>query len=394
MNWNIYNATYATSEMILPDYEFFVCEDKFFMDSKTVDFSINLHGRTVLPSFVNSYDNLFATYLPYTGKKKVYRNWLEWDNELKTSDLFKERLLLDREDLYFLGAYKNIISGVGFVVDHIPKFVFEDLIDNLDIEILSDFGITHSPCSYSLNWGKGIRAEFEYAKKNHLPFLIRVGEGFDKESKNSVKKLYEMGVLSENTVLIAGISIDEEDIQLIKNSNSKIVWCPEINEILFGKTIPIQKILQQGISVCLGSGSSMQGSKNILSTIQVASKYIEDKSNILKMLIDNPIHVFGLKKKGKIEESYYSDFIILNEISPKSFEFITKLDLNKILLVVQRGVPLYASQEFKEIFELMQIEYDKVFVGKEERFIKKGFTNKIKEIFLKLGKEIQFPFFN
>lgn len=393
MKWSIYNSTLVTSENITFDFEFGISENHFSFNLNNVDFSINLHGRVVLPAFINSFDNLLATYLPYKGGKKVYYNWLEWDNELKTSELFKERMLLDREELYFLGAYKNVFSGVDFVVDHIPKFVFEDLISFLDVDLLMEFGIAHSPVTYSLNWGKGIKFEFNYAKTNHLPFIIRVGEGYDRESKHSIKKLYEMGALSENTVLICGVSMDEEDINLIKSQNSKIVWCPEINEILFGKTIPIRNILANDITVCLGSGSTMQGSKNLLSTIQTSFKYISDGKIILQMILDNPRNAFNLKKKGNIKDSYWADFIVLNEISPKNYDFIKTLDNQEIILLVHKGYPLYGSEQFLELFKILQIECEKIIVAKKERYVKKGFTNKMKEIFLKLGKEIEFPFF-
>ncbi len=393
MKWKIYNSTLITSESIISDFEFGVLENFFTFYLNNVDFSINLHGRVVLPNFINCFDNLLASYLPYKGKKKVYYNWLEWDNEVKTSDLFKERMLLDREDLYFLGAYRNLFSGVDFIVDHIPKFVFEDILPFIDVDLLTDFGIAHSPVSYSLNWGKGIKVEFDYAKRNHLPFIIRVGEGYDKESKQSIKKLYDMGALSENTVLICGVAMDEVDIELIESNNSKIVWCPEINEILFGKTIPIQKILDREITVCLGTGSSMQGSKNLFSTIQTSLKYVPDAKMILKMIVDNPVSAFQLKKKGKIQDSYFADFIVVDEISPKSYDFIKRLELQKIILLVHKGLPLYANEKFLELFEILQVEYEKIIIAKKERYVKKGFTNKMKEIFLKLGKEIELPFF-
>lgn len=392
MNWNIYNTTYINSDEIISDFEFFVSNNQFFLELKNIDFSINLHGRTVLPCFINSFDNLLATYRPFYGKKKNYYNWLEWDNELKSSELFKERLLLDREDLYFLGSYKNIFSGVDFVVDHIPKFVFEDLIDFLDIELLKDFGIAHSPVSYSLNWGKGIKIEYEYAIKNQLPFLIRVGEGFDKESKNSIKKLNELGVLSKNTILINGINLDDEDIELIKKSESKFVWCPEINEIMFGTTAPIDKLIQKDILVCLGTGSSIQGSKNLLSTIKVASKYIKNSQLILKMITENPIKAFFLEKKGKIKNYFSADFIVLDIVSPKNFDFLFTLEQDQILLVIHKGLPVYSGEEFKELFNILNIDFEKIVVSKKERFVKKGFTRKLNEIFQKLGKKIEFPF--
>lgn len=392
MVWNLYNATYVDSSRILNPFEIYINKDKVYFDLNQSDLKINLHGRTILPSFINSFDNLLATYLPYEGKNHPYYNWLMWDNELKSSSLFQERMLLDRKDLYFLGSYKNILSGVTFVVDPIPKFVFEDLIEELDISLLNDFGISHSPVSYSLNWGKGIKEEFEYAKKNHLPFIIRAGEGFDSENRNSLKVLEELNVLDRNTVLIHGISFNKEDIEIIKKYDCSFVWVPEINEYIFGKTAPIHLLIEKNVRICLGSGSSMYGSLNLLSTIKVAHKYISNSQFILKMILDNPINAFFIEDKKALSDQSLASFIIIDEISPKNYDFLKSIDIQNILMVVHKGIPLYASYEFKPLFEFLSIPYEEVKIKKMQRLIKKGFTDKFNEILFKLGKIVHFPF--
>ncbi len=390
--WQIFNATYIDSNSIISDFEFYVDKNKIHFFPLDAELKINLHGRVILPSFINSFDNLLATYLPYKGKQYPYYTWLMWDNELKKSKLFEERLLLDRDDLYFLGTYRNILSGVTFVVDPIPKFVFEDLIPLLDIDILEDFGISHSPVSYSLNWGKGIKEEYTYSLQNNLPFIIRVGEGFDSENKNSINILEELKVLSRNTVLVHGISLTIDDIKTIKKYDCSLVWCPEINELIFGQTANINKIIEEDIRVCLGSGSAMYGSENLLSTIKIAKKYINDPKLILKMILDNPVESFFLKEKKVINEGSTANFILLDRISPKNYDFIWEINLLDILLVVHEGRPLYGSFEFKYLFDILNIPYEEIKIKKNLRIIKKHFTNKLNQIFLKLGKEVSFPF--
>lgn len=392
MIWCLYNCTYVDSSIIKQSFEFFVKNNKIFLDLENADLNINLHGRTILPSFINSFDNLLATYLPYKGKNFPYYNWLMWDNELKSSQLFEERMLLDREDLYFLGSYRNILSGVSFVVDPIPKFIFEDLIESLDIEILNDFGISHSPASYSLNWGKGIKKEFEYAKKNHLPFIIRVAEGFDSESKNSIKILEELEVLDRNTVLIHGISLEEKDVETIKKYDCSFVWAPEVNEYIFGKTAPIHDFIEKDIRVCLGSGSAMHGSLNLLSTLKFAKKYVSDNQLLLKMILDNPKEAFFLKDSKKLMHNSEANFIILDIVSPNNYNFIENINLETILLVVIKGKPIYGSKEFQSLFEFLEIPFEEIKIKKKLRLIKKDFTKRFNQIFFKLGKIVEFPF--
>ncbi len=389
------NFTKINFDGISTNYVLAVENDKFIKwESKEPDLVINLHGRVVMPSFINSFDNLFATYLPFKGYHYPYLNWLSWDNELKSSLLFHERMLLNREDLYFLGAYKNIFSGVTFVVDHIPDFVFRDLIPQVDIDLLENFGIAHSPVSYALNWGRGIKKEYRYAIENNLPFIIRIGEGIDKESKTSIRKLEELEVLGRNTVLIHGVFLDDDDIEIIKKYDCSFVWCPEVNEFIYGRTAPVQKILDAGIRINLGSGSSMSGNKNFLSAIRTARKYISSSNLMMEFIFKNPVNSFFLNQVGKIEEKYNANFIVIDRISPKNYNFIFEINNEDILLVVRKGKPIMGSIIFENLFHQLNIKFEKIQMRKKMILIKKGFLNNMLQIYTKIGRRIDFPFFD
>ena len=234
------------------------------------EFQINLDKNDLIfPALINAHDHLLGTYYPRVGNGP-YINWLPWDNDLKSHDLYKERSNISNEDLYFLGTYKNLISGVTTVSDHIPHSVNEDLIDKMPIRVIKDYTLEHECSSFDLRWGRGITAEHNEAVNKKIPFITHLEEGFDEESCLGVDILKELDVLDEYTVLIHGISFSDSDIDVLAKRNVNVVWCPSSNYYMFKETVNIKRLLEKGVNVSIGTDSPMSGGMNLLEELKFA----------------------------------------------------------------------------------------------------------------------------
>ncbi|MCE9501812.1 MAG: amidohydrolase family protein, partial [Leptospira sp.] len=297
--WELANGCIVGPKILRRNYSVQVAGTKISTVTETTltpgKLRLNLKGLPVYPGLFNSYDHLLGTYLPKVGVNRPYLNWLPWDNDLKSSPVFAERQQLEPEQLYYLGCYRHLISGVTSVMDHIPHFVQEPFIGSMPIRILSNYNLAHSLCSFSLNWGDGPKKEYEDAKKNNRPFVIQISEGFDPETADSLKNLHALGALGEHTVLVHGLSFTNEDIRLVKESGASLVWCPSSNLFIFNKTVDIKSVLDAGINVCLGTDTSMSGSLNIFEEIRTAREHYRNEygeelepKKIFQMLTVNP----------------------------------------------------------------------------------------------------------
>ena len=338
----------------------------------------NEYPYFALPSFINAHDSLLASYYPFDVKQNTassrerYPHWLAWDNELKSSSLFRERMLLEPSELYLIGDYKNIINGVGTVVDHIPHFVRKPFQKKTQVCLLEDFGISHSLSSYSLDWGEGIAHEHHYAAENELPYIIHIAEGFDKESRDSLKLLEKEGALDEHTVLVHGISLSLDDLDRIAKANAHLVWCPVSNLHIYGQSSLIKEALDRGINLCIGSDASMLGSKGILHDIQTAARYYEQRyqlplnpATLLSMLSKNAEQAFRIHANSSIAEAGAANFTIVKAQYPRDpYRSIAELNYSDIHLMVQNGIPIYASVELSELFDTLKIDYFKCALGK------------------------------
>lgn len=351
--------------------------------------TVNLHGLALFPGFINSHDSLLATYHPVQGKNFPHLNWLSWDNEVKASQEFRDRMLLDPETLYRLGAYKNIISGVTTVVDHIPEFVRKPFEKELPVNLLTDYGIAHSVCSYALNWGEGIEKEHKKAVQKKLPFILHIAEGFDDESRQSLERLHESGALSSATVLVHGLSLSETDLDLISEAGASIVWCPVSNEFLYENTLPVAGILERGIPLSIGTDSAMAGGGLFIDNLNSARQQIEnagfDSSPVWSMGTSIPAYMFKMKKKGTLSRGADADLVILSKY-PANLAG-EPAGLEDIYLVVRNGLPVYGDVALESVFDELKVKFDRVSVGGSRKLVQSGLIALLDSVYSMTGAD-------
>ena len=387
MEWQISNASLVSVDRIEKAKGLHIKDGKIRKSLEIGEINsslsnLNVKGFFVFPAFINSHDSLLATYRVFQGEDHPYANWLAWDNALKASDIFRERMLLEPAELYQLGSYRNILSGVSLVVDHIPHHVRYPFQEQLLPRLLADFGISHSLSSYSLAWGKGIRQEYEYARERALPYIIHIAEGFDEESKSSLLRLKEAGALGGHTVLVHGLSLSPNDLDLIAEAGAHLVWCPVSNWYIYQKMAPIKEALERGINVCLGSDAAMYGSQNLLHDIRLASEHYQkkyqeelDPRQLLAMLSPNPQKAFCLGDHAPFDSGSPANFIVLKGKYPQNaFASLQEIRTEDIYLVICEGEPVYGDASLEAIFMSCGVLFERVKIREQmnlERIIKK-----------------------
>lgn len=360
--------------------------------------TLNLHGLHIYPGLINSHDSLMATFAAFAGEGRPYMNWLEHDNEMKASALFRERMLLDVEQLYLLGAYKNLFGGVTTVVDHIPLFVREPFQDKLPVHLLKDFGIAHSPGSFSLNWGDGISREYQKAEKSNRPFIVHAGEGFDPESRQAVSILEKEGGLGGHTVLVHGLSFTDQDLDKIAGAGAAIVWCPSANMFLYGRTLRVKEAMAREIPILLGTDSAMCGSTSMLAELQTARAYYQktygeelSAEALFEMVTTTPARVLRISA-GDIVPGHAADLLILKSRHPHPMEALASAGPADVFLVVQGGRPVYGDESLEAVFTGLGMMFDRVTVSGSRKLVTSGFRALLDGIGRALGGLRRFDF--
>ncbi|HCL57420.1 MAG TPA: hydrolase [Spirochaetia bacterium] len=349
------------------------------------------------PGFINSHDHLLGNYFPRVGNGP-YLNWLPWDNDLKSAKIYQERAKLTNYEIYFIACLRNLISGVTWISDHIPHVVNEKFIPHLPINIISRYTLAHEVSSYDLKWGDP-KKEHEIAKKEKIPFITHIEEGFDEEAKKGVDYLKEYQALDEYTVMVHGIALSEEDLKDIGIAKAHLVWCPTSNTFMFSKTADVKNWLKNKINVCLGTDSPMSGGLNLLEEIRFARSVYEkmygeklDERLIFQMITSNPAKAFKIPA-GDLSENSPANFVITRKITDNPYTNLAYLTLSDIALVVVNGKPLYGDMKFAPLLKELKIQHWKIEVENEEKFLAiRGSLKILKKLKTLLGYPKYLPF--
>ncbi|MGC8767019.1 MAG: amidohydrolase family protein [Brevinematia bacterium] len=363
------------------------------------DLSLLLPSDTVaIPGIINAHDHLLGSYWPRVGEGP-HISWKPWDDLLKSSPVYAERSKIPNFYLYLIGAYKNLISGVTTVMDHIPHKVNENFIDKLPVKVIKEYTLAHEVSPYDLKWGEGVEIEHKRAVEKDWPFVTHIEEGFDEESPKGIDYLIEMNALTEHTVMVHGLALSDEDLDRISKAKAHLVTCPVSNYFMFKTIARLKEWFKNGINVSLGTDSPMSGGMNILEEIKFLkmaykSKYSEDIDNktILHMITKNPARAFRIDNKvGYLKKNYIADITIF-KLRKDIFESIVSAWFNDIELVILNGIPYYGFSYYEDIIRNFDIDYSKVVIDGKERFIVGDLEKLMRTVWEFLGFRKQLPF--
>ncbi|MFH0976837.1 MAG: amidohydrolase family protein [Spirochaetota bacterium] len=399
--WGITGLTAVTPENKIKNANIIINDnkiEKITRDRIQTPATFELENCVLSPGLINSHDHLLGTYYPKVGNGP-YENWLPWDNDLKSASVYEERQQIENRDLYLLGGYRNLISGVTNVSDHIPHFVQDPFIDILPTKVISRFAMAHSVASFALAWGDGIEAEHSLAVQKDIPFLTHCSEGFDQETRQDVKTLDRKRALSDHSVLVHGLSFSNDDIKLIKERGSSVVWCADSNMFMYNKTTNIRQLLEANVNVCIGTDSPMSGGVNLLHEIKFDRELYKKLYNkplpeelIVKMVTMNAAKAFRLKETGQIRPGQTADLVVFAGKKENPYDSIVSAELKDVLLVIINGKPAYGDKKFKPVFDHHKIKCQNIIIDGTEKIIigdLKGLTERINRA---VGFRKKFPF--
>lgn len=143
------------------------------------------------------------------------------------------------------------------------------------------------------------------------------------KKRKNVKYFLDMDIASEKLVLAHCVWLDDEEIQILKDTGIKVAHCPNSNLKLASGFAKIPELIQAGIDVGLAVDSSASNnSYSIFSEMKTAGLIhkarlldptIMDAKTVFKMATVGGAKVLGQEDKiGSIEKGKKADLAILN----------------------------------------------------------------------------------
>jgi 5-methylthioadenosine/S-adenosylhomocysteine deaminase len=397
--WSIQGVTVVTPEKAIENTNVLIDGDEISgISTRPFKTDMLLQGEDYVlsPGLINAHDHLIGNYYPKVGNGP-YENWLPWDNDLKSAPAYHERQQIENRDLYLLAGYRNLLSGVTTVQDHIPHFVNEPFIEIMPLKVLTRYTLAHSIGAFALPWGD-IVEEHTKAVKEDMPFITHCSEGFDEETKQNVSTLERLGALSAHTVLIHGLAFSKKDMEILKQRKVNVVWCADSNVFMFDKTADVKALLDMGINVSIGTDSPMSGGIHLLHEMRFGKNYykkhygetLPDKQ-IVKMVTSNTAKAFRLYHTGIIAEGNSADLVLFTR-KGDPYSSIVNAELKDVRLVVIDGLPMYGDEHFAPLFDSLDVEYQHIVLEGKPKIVVGDLLGVLKRISHAVGFKKKFPF--
>ncbi len=138
-----------------------------------------------------------------------------------------------------------------------------------------------------------------------------------------IERLNRLGMVSPNLLAVHMTQLNNEEIQLLAESGSHIVHCPESNMKLASGFCEVQKCLDAGINVALGTDSAASNndldmlgemrSAALLGKAVAADAAAVNAAQVLRMATINGARALGLDDRtGSVEIGKFADITAIN----------------------------------------------------------------------------------
>jgi cytosine/adenosine deaminase-related metal-dependent hydrolase len=335
---------------------------------------VELSGLYVIPALINSHDHLEFNLFPKLGNPP-YRNYVEWTSDVQKNyqDEIKDVLKVPLKYRLLWSAYKNIFSGATTVIHH-NKYHWNFLY-GYPVEVYRHYNWIHSLAIEN-------KLQKKLANNSVRPLIIHLAEGTDALANGELQKLYNMDKLKQNTVIVHGIGLTDNDINLIIEIGASLIWCPTSNLYLYNATAPIEKLIGK-IPFALGTDATISGGRSLFEEMRLARKLKNLSVNeILGAVTLTPAKIFSIPK-GQIEVGASADLLLFKCGDDTPLEKLIALTPSDIVCLLRKGRLIYGDPDSFNPLLWLTKSYSRIVINQKEKLIIGDFqriANTIKKI--------------
>jgi len=148
-----------------------------------------------------------------------------------------------------------------------------------------------SPRDITDSDAEGYLASFDNPVEPITRFALHMGEGFEGNNielefssfaGRDTRNNRHMGVsllYKETALLIHAVALTDEELEEVAATNSRIVWSPSSNMVLYGRTSNIDRILELGITTGIGPDWTISGEDDMLGELDFALEWARENGS-------------------------------------------------------------------------------------------------------------------
>ena len=248
-----------------------------------------------------------------------------------------------------VGGLRNLLCGVTTVSHHDPLWP-ELRRKDFPVRVVRDYGWGHS-----VALGGDLRSA-RSATPAGSAFIVHACEGIDEQAREELFKLDGWGLLDANVVLVHGLAVDKEGVELIRARRAALIICPSSNEFLFGQ-LPDRAVFGAIDNVALGSDSPLTSEGDLLDEVRFAMRHCGiSPQSAYRMVTDSPAAMLGLvNAEGSIEVSGVGDLIAVRDTDQDAMDGLRTMSMADVEFVMIGGCVQLASEEVFERLSFVEV---------------------------------------
>jgi 5-methylthioadenosine/S-adenosylhomocysteine deaminase len=317
--------------------------------------------HVLMPGLINTHTHAAMNLMRGIADDLPLMEWLEqhiWPTEAKwvSSDFVRDgtRLAIAEmlrggttcfNDMYFypdeaarVASETGIRASIGLIVIDFPTIwanhadeyiskglqVHEQVRDNT---LITTAFAPHAPYTVS---DAPLQKLNMLAEQLDIPIHMHVHETADEvntaikdNGQRPLDRLHECGLLSPRLLAVHMTQLTDADMQLVAETGTHVVHCPESNLKLASGFCPVQKLLDAGVNVCLGTdGTASNNDLDMFSELRTAALLAKgvsgnpcsvDAFTALRMATINGARALGIDAEtGSLEIGKAADIIAVD----------------------------------------------------------------------------------
>ncbi len=313
----------------------------------------------ISPGLINAHE-----HPPYSGGKPgpnvkpVYTNRYQWQG--RGGDQYAEvaysRVETEAE-LYWIelrhllagtttfagnGAVPGLIKNVG-TGDQEEGFVYPADMKTFPFpNAISDFA--EFPWPYT---GPSVKPELTEGAPLDIPYVPHVAEGTDKISKLEAEFFldYVASNPGRRYAMIHAVGLSRDSVTRLRELDVTIVWSPRSNLALYGDTIDLPHLIENGARVALSTDWSYSGSYNLLESFKCAKHVDRERwgnelsaMDLSLMVTRYPAYALNLERNiGEIKAGFAADLVMVRARSDDGYADLVESKVSDIVASIVDG---------------------------------------------------------
>jgi 5-methylthioadenosine/S-adenosylhomocysteine deaminase len=309
---------------------------------------IDLHGH---PEF-----NIFAAWEP----PRHFKNRYQW----QASQSYVELIAKPQQQLQSAGLrplqaryaeIRALVGGVTAIQGVGKEYVGIDqpLVRNVDLPIFDQHRARSTIFFKRVSAAERQELRREIDAGTVTAWYVHLAEGVDRASWQEFEELEQSGLLTPATVIIHATGLSRPQLRRIKDAGAKLVWSPQSNLRLYGRTMQAAAALQLNIPLGLGADWLPSGSQSLLAELKVARQTLAAQGmqiparTLLAMITRVAAEIAGLADHlGSLAPGRAADIVVLERKHADAYESVLLADPASVELVMIGGDIVYGRQEW------------------------------------------------